>query len=489
MKRQFLLIGAGFTALAAVAYGATWWINNEFTNVLSRTQTHPVLATKAILPTKPIELLGQDKAAPAVSMAWHDPLVTGAGFCDAAGTAKNYEEPGKQLFAGADGWIFRQEELVWPRRPVQPELHAAVRSMARYLQSSKTKLIVLVSPPRTITGQKYLNGVNVSYRDPRDAQFIYDGLLQSIRQDGAFVPDILGEAGVNAIPYDQLGSPADPHWTTVGAKMAAHATARIIQADVRTNGIKPQVFKISRSGDKVPASDYYNILGSVCATPSLTASVPAFLPIETVGGGASLLGDSAGLSTVITGTSFTAFENRYGYTSFLAEATGLQTNNLSLSGGGPVQALLEYLASGSLQRDKPAFLIWEMSPTNLPDADNASQILAYTNDSCSAAESAEATFDWTDSPIFRETALEKFRSGQTKLSMSSSNAALREFDIVLNKFDGRTDSIPINFARAKVVPKSFKVVLPPLAGVKSISIRPSRIISGRVKATLCTMAE
>lgn len=487
MKNKPLLIGASVLATIAVAGASAWMVNAEF--ISSPVAPHPatLVATTPIVPTAKLQLRGAAPNATPVSTELPAAYPEGAGFCDAAKNPTRYPEPAKTLFPGKNGWVFRQDEMLWPSKPVTPLLHNAVRILQKHLNKTDTKLIILVSPPRNITGARNLDGLTTAHTSADLAKQLYNNLLAELRKDGAYVPDILAEADYNQVGWDQLSDPADRHWSALGAKMAADATSRIIQSDAQFAKASLTKFKVERNGADEAASDYFDVLAGICGTKSLSKYVKTFSTVKIQGIANDLTAGKKSGPIVLAGTSFTAREKRYNYAGFLSEGTGLEVRNLSSDGDSAVQSLVSYLSSGALLRERPRFLVWEMSPQNLPDPNSAAQVEAYADPGCSLLGQASAVFDWNETKIFNSDVFQRYSGTRAKLILTSSNRSLREFKIITHYHDGRTDQINVNFAQAKFIPNQFKLVLPDISGAKSISIKPATMMAGNIKAQMCGM--
>lgn len=487
MKTKPLLIGAAVFATISIAGASAWMVNAGFISSTGVTDAEALVATTSIVPAAKLQLPGATPDSTPVSTAWPTSYPDGSGFCDAAKNPANYPEPAKILSPGKNGWVFRQDELEWPAKLTDPSLHRVVQSLQKYLAKTNTKLIILINPPRIITGATHLAGVGTNKISTDRAIKFYNNLLADLRKDGAYVPDILAEADFNKVAWDLLSDPADFRWSALGAQMAANATSRIIQSDDRFKNILLTKFKIERNGSSESVSDYFDILADICESKSLSKKVATFHENNaghiTMPSGTSKISDSI----IITGTSFTAMDRRYNYSGFLSEGIGVKVGNLSLDSSSPVQSLLTYLSSGELARIGPRFLIWEMSPQNLPDANNLAQIEAYADPGCSLLSEASVNFDWNETQIFHSENFRKYAGGRAKLLFKTSNKSLRDFKIITHFHDGRVDQVNVDFSRSKTAPDSFGIVFPDISGVKAISIKPVGMMTGKIKAQLCGM--
>jgi len=487
MKTKALLIGATVLATIAVAGASAWMVNAGFISSSAVPDADTPIATASIVPNGPLQLLGALPDSIPVSTEWVASYPDGAGFCDAAKIRANFSDPSKILLPGKDGWVFRQDELQWPSKPADPALHRVVQALQKHLKQSNTKLIVLISPPRNITGASHIDGAGGQYSGADHATKMYRNLLAELRKNGAYVPDILAEADFNRVKWDQLSDAADSHWSALGAKMAADATSRIIQSDNRSANTTLSKFKIERKGGTETVSDYMDILANICGSNSLSKEVATFGEVKTAAVPNEGTPKNQSGSIVLVGTSFTARDRRYNYSGFLSEGTGLKIANFSAEGSNPVQSLAGYLASGALLRERPRFLVWEISPLNLPDSGSAAQIEAYVDPTCSVLGETVTNFDWNEARLFGSDVLRTYAGTRAKITLSTTTKSLREFKIITQYHDGRTEQMSIYFVRSKIVPDQFKLIIPNIAGAKSISIKPVGMTTGKIKAQLCGM--
>jgi len=406
-------------------------------------------------------------------------------FCAAA--VKTASLPDAERFSeGATGWLFRHEELGGSLQ-LHPETEKVVGLLSQFLRRYNTRLIVMITPPRAVMARGKVAAFTPAIRppDPRNLLIQYLSINYRLTKAGALVPDILGEANRSHVRWDYLTSPADLHWSPYGAFVAAQAVARMVNADSLMRAAPKKQYIITRSGRPIAFDGYYALLNRRCKQTFFAATAPAFATTEQ-GGGGLLLG-AAPPAIVIAGTSFTALEHRYNFGGFLAAKTGADVINVSVSGGGPLTALVQYLASGELNRAPPRFLIWEIAPTNIPIEGDVGELRAYLTPACSSpAAVSNSRLIVGETPIFDTASIDLARAhGPVMLSIQSDNPALKTFEVVVRNVDGTHQRVAVDFARAASLAPRYRVMLPDLSIARSISLVPKTLMRARIASRLC----
>ncbi|WP_260924706.1 alginate O-acetyltransferase AlgX-related protein [Novosphingobium sp. 9] len=470
-------LGVPVTACLAAAIGPVVWQAVSGSNE-SVKQVVSVLSPLQAANAQP---LGE----PSISTDWAAPAKNRLVMCDAARDPKSYKFPGVQVVEEENGWLFRRMELSAQFGFSDERIHDLVRELNGRLARNGTRLIILLTPPRMVLAKKHLAFLPDGQSRAEQVEKRYRVMLAQLRADGALVPDILGEADRSGTSRDQLTDPGDIHWTPVGALMAARAIARIVRADPRVQQVSPVSYHFSRSGSPVILEGLTRSVNDICGSHIPYPQVRSYDVPQRVGAGQSLLSKDNTLSLVVLGTSFSALDHRYNFSGFLGQATGLDVTNLSVIGGGVDEALGQYLSSGALEKDKPAYIIWEFTPTDLPRDTSIAVLRGLTGRACSNGLSSNVSFDPGESTAFGGGQLQKVSAGAATISLSSDNAALKKFTIRTRGFDGSAQSFDFDFERSASPPRDFKLRLPTLSGVEAITIQPATMIAGKIKASLC----
>jgi hypothetical protein len=410
-------------------------------------------------------------------------------FCPAALQPNSYAEPDKQVLEGDAGWFFLQGEIDWDAA-LSPGFFGDVRRIADTLAKRGTKLIVLIPPPRSVLGYTHLPLlVKQTSARQQDGQLRgYLALLDRIRLSGAIVPDVLGEARRHNLSFDQIGSPAEPHWSPAGSWAAALAITRQIAPERLKQG-EPAV-RGTRVAE-VSGASYTDALNKICKTKWPRQAIPAFLVAEdpALAGGGDLLGGGAETDIVLVGTSFTAQTERYSFAPFLEALSGRSVMNLAISGGGPLTSFDQYARSAEFNTLKPKYLIWEFTASNLPDDNFAAGRSALLRSSCSASyRPTKAAFRPGMNRIASAADIARVASDDAavQLQLSSENPAFRNFAIQLNYVDGHQKAIKMDTRRAPTASTSYTVVLPDdhalISDISLINVDP---LTGSVSTQLC----
>ena len=428
------------------------------------------------------------QGTPGTPVEWHPASGSRYPMCDAAFDPEAYPKPGMRVIEANTGWLFRQEELSLHYQFPDDEVYPFVSRLTERLSQTGTRLTVLISPPRLVLAREHLASLEGYDRDVVKGVLIqYLNMQRRLQENGALTPDILEEANLQGIPWDQLADPADLHWTPTGAKMTADAIARITDRDPRTKDAQPVKYVMSRVNEPLPVSGYYDILNSICGEDFPFPTIRPFAPPERIASSSALMSEQKNLSAVIAGTSFSALDHRFNFAGFLGESTGLEVVNVSLAGGGPLQALGQYISSGSLERDKPAFLIWEMSPTGLPARDDLNQLNGYLQADCGKPIKATRKFTWGESTLFDSASVVRLDAGPAALTITSDNPALKKFIVRSLNYDGSNKKYDVDFSRTPEPPASYRLQLNSLAGIRAITIEPAGMLSGTIEAELCSV--
>lgn len=263
---------------------------------------------------------------------------------------------GDQVRVGKDGWLFLTEELRFDagggaNLSARADLLAAA---SRKLDTMGVKLVVVLVPDKArIHVGKLASAEYPAYNRSR-----YQDAFKAIQSRNVAVIDLL-EPMSKAAEKSDVYYRTDTHWNQAGAEMAAQAVASM----VRKLGVnlKPTVFETSPGGEAVKRpGDLLRLMGLEdipdAMRPAADNEVPMVTTEKSDGSAGGLFGD-AGVSVVLTGTSYSLRGNFHGYLQ-----QGLQTKvlNAAKDGGGFLQATTAYLKDESFQSAKPDVLVWEI---------------------------------------------------------------------------------------------------------------------------------
>ncbi|AUW57648.1 hypothetical protein C1T17_05555 [Sphingobium sp. SCG-1] len=407
-------------------------------------------------------------------------------FCPAALKPDSYELPSKQIIEGDTGWFFIQDDINWSA-DFSPAFYQDLKRITAALKKQGTQLVIVVPPPRALTGYDHLpqwalaNGVGRSVQAEA-----YRGLLDRIRAVGALIPDVLGEAKRQNVPFDHLTSPSDIHWTTTGSWITALAVARQIAPQRLAQGAPPLLGTPSAKME----DSYTKILNKICGTTAVGQYVRSFkLAEEPQASADSLLGDTAAPEVVILGTSFTALTDRYSFSPFVEKLSGKPVVNLAVTGGGPLTAIQQYTTSEDFRTSKPKYIVWEFLLSNKPDGSSTSERGGLLRPACGGAYPiVKHKLAPMLTPLLSATDIARGTTpGQSaQLALRSDNPAFKSFSLLLNYVDGRQRNIAVDTRRATQMDTSYTVGLPDdYALISDIAVETEDSLNGTVSAQLC----
>lgn len=410
-------------------------------------------------------------------------------FCPAALSPDAYELPSKRIVEGDTGWFFLHDDINWDSG-FSAAFYQDIGRIAGSLKKQGTQLVIVIPPPRALTGYAHLpeyarvSGVN------RGVQIrAYVGLLGRIKATGAVVPDILGEAARQKIPLDRLTSPSDIHWSTTGAWLTALAITRQIAPQRVAQGAPP----VKGIPSAKMEDSYTGILNKICGTTARGQYIRSFEVADEEQSSDSLLGDVGAPEIVVLGTSFSGLTDRYSFSPFIEKLSGKPTVNLAVTGGGPLTAIQQYTTSEDFRKTKPKYVVWEFLLSNKPDGSSAAERGGLLQPACSGAyRTAKRNFSpgmtslLTGVDIARDTVEGK----GAQLAVRSDNPAFKSFSIMLNYVDGRQRNIAVDTRRAVQMDTSYTVQLPDdYALLSDIGVETEGSLTGTVSAQLCPAAD
>lgn len=425
-----------------------------------------------------------------------DPVNQRYNFCPASLLPESFETPPKQLFEGDTGWFFQAGEIDWSPSVTAGLLQDFTRITAM-LAKSGTKLVVVVPPPRALSGFAHLPAYARSQEsiDSGARMRIYLSLLDRLRNAGPIVPDILAEARRQHVSFDRLTSPSDLHWSTTGAWVTSLAITRSITPHKLKDGVPPLV----GTPGIVNGDSYTALLNKICGTNAAGQAVRSFTLAEPEAesggdllGGDDLLGGGGSKppsGIVLVGTSFSALTHRYSFTPFIERYTGMPTLNLAIAGGGPLTSLKQYTESEDFRASKPKFLIWEFTSSGIPDTGFSSERGGILRGACAASYPIKTLpFRAGMKPVVTAADIARATSGDqpVQLELRSDNAAFKAFTVYYDYADGRQESIDLDTRRATTMDANYTLVLPDdHALISGISVVNDDPMTGQMTARLC----
>lgn len=263
---------------------------------------------------------------------------------------------GEQVRMGKSDWLFLTEEM---RFDADGSAHLATRAdvlgtAARRLDLMGVKLVVALVPDKARVHSDHLK----SSHYPEYNRSRYHDAVTAIRARNVTVVDLLEPLAAGAVASDVYYR-TDTHWNQLGAKLAADTIAKVVKNLGLT--LTPTHFDTLPSGEAVQRpGDLIRLMGLESTPDSVRPRADTEVPMVTketsTSNAGGLFGD-AGVSVVLTGTSYSLRGNFHG---FLQQALETKVLNAAKDGGGLLQATTAYLTDESFRSAKPAVLVWEI---------------------------------------------------------------------------------------------------------------------------------
>lgn len=258
--------------------------------------------------------------------------------------------------AGADGWLFTDEEYV-ARDGYHERLNARIAEIiATRAELSEQGIEVVIA---LLPDKARIMPEMVTRPRPAIVEERYDVLLSRLGEAGANVLD-LRPALTEAKQVGPVFLRTDTHWTPFGAQTVAAAIAPQIQAltDASDDFETEQRETVMHQGDLMAFLPVSEKRAAAFGEQPLAQFVTVSTSQELFGGDA-LFGDAPQLGTLI-GTSFSANANWH-FEGWLKQESGLDILNLADEGQGPFAPMRAFLADADAIAETTAgVVIWEI---------------------------------------------------------------------------------------------------------------------------------
>lgn len=264
----------------------------------------------------------------------------------------------KGVIAGRDGWLFTAEEA----RPLVADLDPSLEAISKVradLAEAGAMLLVVPVPAKMDIAAKVADAPELS----ANMAGLYASFIDGLQREGVDVVDTRPAL----IAMDDA-APAffatDTHWTLEGAKAVAQAVAAsgfVALGDAQMT-VKPQPGK-TMTGDLVSYVTTDALAPMIGLAPEKVAPYLAQSAADTD------LGDLFGpqsVDVVLIGTSYSANPD-WSFIEALKLSLKADVLNAAAQGQGPVQPMVDYLASDSFRDAPPKVVIWEFPLRYLTD--------------------------------------------------------------------------------------------------------------------------
>ena len=264
----------------------------------------------------------------------------------------------KGVIAGKDGWLFTAEEA----RPLVADLGPSLDRIAQVRKDLADAGAMLVLVP--VPAKMDVHASRAAAPELSAAMAaLYASFIDGLRREGVDVVDTrasllsMGDA-----------TPAffatDTHWTLEGAKVVAQSVAAsgFIAAGGSEMTIEPQPAKVI-TGDLV------SYVTTDTLAPMIGLAAERVAPYMANAAAETDLGDLFGPQTVdvvLIGTSYSANPD-WSFTEALKLSLKADVLNAASQGQGPVQPMVDYLASDAFRDTPPKVVLWEFPLRYLTD--------------------------------------------------------------------------------------------------------------------------
>jgi alginate O-acetyltransferase complex protein AlgJ len=272
-----------------------------------------------------------------------------------------FGEARKGAVIGKDGWIFSDEEFVWPsdaEKNVSDHL-AFIASTAKILEAKGAKLVIAFIPQKASIYPEHLGAV----RFPLGQQQLYASVFEVVSKNPGIVLADVHAALVNAKEKSDVFLQTDTHWTVDGATAVAASVTMVfpkLPASANSLFTRSELPKVNHVGDllkfvNLGTWEFLLPVKSEAITP-----IKANLANTTVD---DFLTDSGAAperqGIVLVGTSYSAnalwsFENE------LKLQLQQDVVNKAEEGKGFVIPMQNYLKTLDGIRESPEIVIWEV---------------------------------------------------------------------------------------------------------------------------------
>lgn len=271
---------------------------------------------------------------------------------------------------GKKGVFYRTMSDFRLQHPMRGEVMALMQRLATALAENGTTLVYATVPAKSLAMPQYLPPRAAEYGyDPQIAETVYTDIITRLNDAGVVAPDL--RAALQSAPEGEtVFYPADFHWTSLGARLAAQAIGDAIRAHPAYAETTPGTYETRELGIQPAFSGMRRTLQAFCTEALPPVETMAYETIRTDtataqddGGDALDIfatgGDGADApQMVLVGTSFSDSPVN-NFSGFLSQYSGLDVVNYSVTGGNQYGAIISYLTSGDFAAARPRFLVWE----------------------------------------------------------------------------------------------------------------------------------
>ena len=264
----------------------------------------------------------------------------------------------KGVIAGRDGWLFTAEEA----RPLLADLGPSLEAISQVradLADAGAMLVLVPVPAKVDVAATHADAPELS----ANMAGLYASFIDGLRRMGVDAVDTRPALmGMND------DTPAffttDTHWTLEGAKAVAQSVAA--SGFIAAGGTE---MTLERQPAKVMVGDLVSYVTTDALAPIIGLAPETVAPYLANAATDTDLGDLFGpqsVDIVLIGTSYSANPD-WSFTEALKLALKADVLNAAAQGQGPVQPMVDYLASDAFREAPPKVVIWEFPLRYLTD--------------------------------------------------------------------------------------------------------------------------
>jgi len=270
---------------------------------------------------------------------------------------------GVPVHQGDDGWFFRSGEINH-FYPMSDRAATFLKRLDAVLKAHGVQLVLMPLPSKSMLAPAHAAVAAAADNlvfDPAFARAAFEARLQSFRDLGVPVVDVLAQIDRAADPDIEYYFPQDLHWRPELARASAQATATTLSALFPQTfpGTKSYQTRLKSAEPAIHRANSGPLLNQLCASSVPAETLPLYETVEVDQSVDAFLGDADAAPVNVIGTSFTEETRVYNFSGFLREALQTDVASYSIIGGGITQALYRWAHTGQA-RAGAQVLLWEL---------------------------------------------------------------------------------------------------------------------------------
>lgn len=260
----------------------------------------------------------------------------------------------KFLTPGKDGFIFRSTDFKQDFT-LDENAKSSLKRMVDLLKTKGTSLVMMVQPTRGIIARTQIDPASPHVGDfkPESALESYRTMIQTLQTLGIVTADLSG--GPQGADYF---SRRDIHWTRDGADDSAKKIADEIRKAGLLKDFKTEEFVTTKGKSETFKGGIAEAVEKICKNKLPEEPFVQYDTARKKAGSDALFAEESP-KVVLAGTSNGTVQ-RANLEGAFKEHLSTDILNVSVGGGGPDTAILDYLSSDAYRKAPPKILIWEV---------------------------------------------------------------------------------------------------------------------------------